>query len=61
MIMTLDDLEAQKQVKRIVQYLENRMEKLQDYLSERDRRLNLNVQYEDLQKEIRSVSKQHYT
>ncbi|OWF44350.1 SEC14 domain and spectrin repeat-containing protein 1 [Mizuhopecten yessoensis] len=54
-VWTLDDLEAQKQVKRLIQYIENRVEKLQNYLENRDRTLSLNLQYEELHRDIKTV------
>ncbi|KAL3854881.1 hypothetical protein ACJMK2_014117, partial [Sinanodonta woodiana] len=52
---TLDSLEAQKQVKKMIQIIENRVEKLRGYLTVRDQSLNMNVQHSDLQKDIRRV------
>lgn len=53
---TLDNLEEQKQVKRLITYLENRVDKLQNLLEDRDRSLSLNLQYEDFQRNVKHVS-----
>ncbi|KAJ8320412.1 hypothetical protein KUTeg_001999 [Tegillarca granosa] len=52
---TLDNLEAQKQVKRSIQYLENRVDKLKYFLEDKDKSLSHNLQYEDLQRDIKRV------
>ncbi|KAK3083009.1 hypothetical protein FSP39_011505 [Pinctada imbricata] len=54
-VTTLDNLEDQKQVKRMIQYLEGRVDKLQQVLEDRDRSLSINLQYEDLQRNIKTV------
>ena len=53
---TLDNLEDQKQVKRLITYLENRVDKLQNLLEDRDRSLSLNLEYEDFQRNVKHVS-----
>jgi hypothetical protein len=55
---TLDNLEDQKQVKRLITYLENRVDKLQNLLEDRDRSLSLNLEYEDFQRNVRNVSQE---
>ena len=54
-VTTLDNLEAQKQVKRTLQYIENRLDKLQNFLEDQDRSLHMNVLRDDVQKEFRQV------
>ena len=54
-VTTLDNLEAQKQVKRMIQYIESRVEKIRAYLENRDRSLNVEVQRDTVQREIRQV------
>ncbi|KAL5005801.1 hypothetical protein ScPMuIL_016959 [Solemya velum] len=54
-LITLDTLEAQKQVKRMVQDLENRCDRLQDYLQNEDRSLSASLDLEDLQRNMRRV------
>ncbi|GFO38536.1 sec14 domain and spectrin repeat-containing protein 1 [Plakobranchus ocellatus] len=54
-VPTLDNLEAQKQVKRVLQYLTNRVDKLQDLLEERDRSLNANLQFEEWKRNVKTV------
>ena len=54
-VTTLDNLEAQKQVKRTLQYIENRLDKVAAYLDSRDRSLNIDVQRDGVQREIRQV------
>ncbi|XP_046554784.1 SEC14 domain and spectrin repeat-containing protein 1-like [Haliotis rubra] len=54
-IPTLDNLEAQKQTKRVIQYLENRVEKLQDFLDDRDKYLNLSMKYSEWKRKVKSV------
>ena len=53
--ITLDNLEAQKQVKRTLQYIENRLDKIQNFLENQDRSLHMNVLRDDVQKEFRQV------
>ena len=55
-VTTLDNLEAQKQVKRMLQYLESRVDKVAAYLENRDRSLNMDVQRDTVQREIRQVT-----
>ncbi|CAG5126014.1 unnamed protein product, partial [Candidula unifasciata] len=55
MIPTLDNLEAQKQVKRVLQYLTNRVDKLQEFLEDRDRSLNANMQYAEWKRNVKVV------
>ncbi|KAK6166178.1 hypothetical protein SNE40_022937 [Patella caerulea] len=54
-VSTLDNLEAQKQVNRVIQYLENRVDKLQDFLEDRDKSLNMNMQTEEWKRSIKTV------
>lgn len=54
-VTTLDNLESQKQVKRTLQYIENRLDKIQNFLEDQDRSLHMNVLRDDLQKEFRQV------
>jgi hypothetical protein len=54
-VTTLDNLEAQKQVKRLIQYIESRVEKIRAYLEDRDMTLNVEVQRDSVQREIRQV------
>ena len=54
-VTTLDNLESQKQVKRTLQYIENRIDKIQNFLQEQDRSLHMNVLRDELQKEFRQV------
>lgn len=56
-VSTLDHLEAQKQVKRLIQYMENRIDKLQGLLEDQDRSGVTNQKFEELQRHIKSVSK----
>ena len=55
-VSTLDHLEAQKQVKRLIQYMDNRIDKLQNLLEDEDRSVITNQKFEDLQRHIKSVS-----
>lgn len=55
-VATLDNLEAQKQVKRTTQFLERKVEKIQEHLETRDRSLNHNLQYEELKQGMKIVS-----
>ncbi|CAL1540820.1 unnamed protein product, partial [Lymnaea stagnalis] len=43
------------QVKRVLQYLTNRVDKLQDFLEDSDRNLNSNIQYEEWKRNIKTV------
>ena len=54
-VTTLDNLEAQKQVKRTLQYIENRLDKIQNFLEDQDMSLHMNVLRDDVQKEFRQV------
>ncbi|KAL4216901.1 S14 domain and spectrin repeat-containing protein 1 [Mactra antiquata] len=54
-VTTLDNLEAQKHVKRMLQYIENRVDKIRNYLDNRDRSLHVDVQRDTVQREIRQV------
>ncbi|KAH9498307.1 S14 domain and spectrin repeat-containing protein 1 [Bulinus truncatus] len=54
-VPTLDHLEVQKQVKRVLQYLTNRVDKLQDLLEDKDRSLNSSIQYEEWKRNINTV------
>lgn len=54
-VATLDNLEALKQVKRMLQYIENRVDKIRTYLENRDRDLHIDVQRDSVQREIRQV------
>jgi len=54
-VTTLDNLEAQKHVKRTLGYLESRVERVDAYLESRGRNLNLDVQRDTVQREIRQV------
>jgi len=54
-VTTLDNLEAQKHVKRTLGYLESRVERVEAYLESRGRNLNLDVQRDTVQREIRQV------
>lgn len=53
---TLDMLEAQKQVKRVVHYLEQRVESLRGSLDTRDKTLNLASQFKDWRSDVKTVS-----
>lgn len=55
-VSTLDHLEAQKQVKRLIQYMENCIEKLENLLEDEDRSVITNQKFEDLQRHIKAVS-----
>lgn len=55
LVTTLDNLEALKHVKRMIQYIESRVEKIRAYLENRDRNLHVDVQRDSVQKEIRQV------
>ena len=55
-IPTLDMLESQKQVKRIIHYLEQRVDSLRDSLSMRDKTLNLAFQFKDWKHNVKTVS-----
>ncbi|KAK3802342.1 hypothetical protein RRG08_034490 [Elysia crispata] len=54
-VPTLDNLEAQKQVKRVLQYLTNRVDKLHDMLEDRDKSLNANMQFEEWKRNVKTV------
>nr|KAI8744805.1 SEC14 domain and spectrin repeat-containing protein 1-B-like [Biomphalaria glabrata] len=54
-VPTLDNLEVQKQVKRVLQYLTNKVDKLQDYLEDKDRSMNSSIQYEEWKRNIKTV------
>ena len=58
-IPTLDMLESQKQVKRVVHYLEQRVDNLRDLLDQRDKTLNLAFQFKDWKRNIKTVSSYH--
>ena len=53
--MTLDQVVALNQVKRSVETLERRLDKLQDFWQERDRELSQTVQYSDLEGAMKTV------
>lgn len=55
-VPTLDLLEAQKQVKRIVQYLEQRVEILRNTLEQRDKVYNLHFQFTDWKRNVKTAS-----
>ena len=55
-IPTLDMLESQKQVKRVVHYLEQRMDSLRVSLDQRDKTLNLTFQFKDWKHNVKTVS-----
>ena len=52
---TLDMLEAQKQVKRVTHYLEQRVDTLRDSLDMRDKTLNLAFQFKDWRRDVKTV------
>ncbi|KAK7113115.1 hypothetical protein V1264_012462 [Littorina saxatilis] len=52
---TLDMLEAQKQVKRVVHHLEQRVESLRGSLDTRDKTLNLAFQFKDWRSDVKTV------
>ena len=58
-IPTLDMLESQKQVKRVVHYLEQRVDSLRDLLDQRDKTLNLAFQFKDWKRNVKTVSTYH--
>ncbi|KAH3754772.1 hypothetical protein DPMN_189453 [Dreissena polymorpha] len=60
-VTTLDNLEAQKHAKRMLQYLEARVDKVASYLDSKGRNLDLDVQRDSVQREIRQVSSVSFT
>ena len=55
-IPTLDALEAQKQVKRVIQYLEQRVDTLRENLDLQDKTLNLAFQFKEWRRDVKTVS-----
>lgn len=55
-VPTLDLLEAQKQVKRVILYLEQRVDTLRAVLDSHDRMLNLAVQFTEWKRNVKTVS-----
>ncbi|XP_076451161.1 coiled-coil domain-containing protein 141-like [Babylonia areolata] len=52
---TLDTLESQKTVKRVIQYLEQRVDTLHDALDMRDKTLNLAFHFNDWKRNVKTV------
>ncbi|XP_064597993.1 SEC14 domain and spectrin repeat-containing protein 1-B-like [Liolophura sinensis] len=52
---TLDNLESQRQVKRMIQYLEVKVDKVQEFLDDQDQALSHNVQFSELESGFKKV------